>query len=62
MIAPGYIFSTDEHDLPVLESAMAESRAEYGHFRISFAYVEVRPVHPIKMFYSIGLWFLERAH
>ena len=41
VVAPGYIFSTDETDVPVLELTEAEARAEYGHLRISFAYVEV---------------------
>ncbi|KAF8607804.1 PLP-dependent transferase [Ceratobasidium sp. AG-I] len=40
VVAPGYMFSTDENDMPVIESTEAEARAEYGHLRISFAFVE----------------------
>lgn len=40
IVAPGYMFSTDESDTPVVESTEADARAEYGHLRISFSSAE----------------------
>ena len=37
IVAPGYMFSTDDRDMPASAASKMHSRAEYAHMRISFS-------------------------
>ncbi|KAG9094722.1 hypothetical protein FS749_011948 [Ceratobasidium sp. UAMH 11750] len=61
LVAPGYIFSTDEHDVPTLnELTRAHARSEYAHMRLSFSRISREEAKlAVERFVKVVLKFFE---